>query len=96
MKSEPPTPTGAPDDQCRQMQYELSSIRTASLLNFSGSHLLSDYFTIFVQTLVGARDVLGAMLLEVMKRGLAKGGLAIIQIIIIIIIITYFNNNNII
>ena len=36
MKSEPPTPTRAPDDQCRQIQYWLKYIRNTSLLNVWG------------------------------------------------------------
>ena len=36
MESEPPTPTRAPDNQFRQMQYKLNYIIDTSLLNLSG------------------------------------------------------------
>ena len=36
MKSEPLTPTRAPDNQFRQMSYELNYIRNANLLIFGG------------------------------------------------------------
>ena len=36
MKSEPPTPTRATDNQFRQMQYQLNYIRNTSLLNVLG------------------------------------------------------------
>ena len=36
MKSEPPTPTRAPDSQFRKMQYQLDSIRNTSLLSLWG------------------------------------------------------------
>ena len=34
MRSEPPTPTRAPDNQFRQMQHYLHYIRNTNLLNF--------------------------------------------------------------
>ena len=34
--SEPPTPTRAPDDQIRKMQYQANYVRNASLLKFMG------------------------------------------------------------
>ena len=36
MKSEPPTPTRAPDNQSRKMQYQLNYVSNTSLLNFLG------------------------------------------------------------